>query len=126
MPKFRVEVAGMFYTLELYDAKGREIHNLQDAIAAAIDTYGNDWVSVFNGEVSFAQSDIGDLIIVEVDDDVLREEGYTSIVSQNGDGEVRLLTECGKIEVFVVNDSYSGWCIPTKCGRVLEFYRSEI
>jgi hypothetical protein len=61
---------------------------------------------------------------ITVSDYILRSNGYTGIVSQNEDGEVILRTEEGTYEVFAVRDSYSGWCIPTECGRVLEFCRS--
>ena len=56
--------------------------------------------------------------------DVLIDYGYTAIVSQDGDGGVTLCNEEGDFEFFGVRDSFSGWCIPTDCGRVLEFCRS--
>lgn len=61
---------------------------------------------------------------VLVDPNVLSEEGYSEIVECFDDGEVILRNEDGGLEVFVVRDSYSGWSIPTACGRVLEFCRS--
>lgn len=54
---------------------------------------------------------------------VLDREGYTEIVEQDG-CEVTLRNNHGGLEVFAVRESYSGWCIPTDDGRVLEFCRS--
>ena len=56
--------------------------------------------------------------------DVLIDHGYTAIVSQDGDGEVVLCNEEGDLEVFGVRDSFAGFCVPTDCGRVLEFCRA--
>ena len=52
------------------------------------------------------------------------DHGYTAIVSQDGDGEVVLCNEEGDLEVFGVRDSFAGFCVPTDCGRVLEFCRA--
>ena len=50
--KFSIQLTGYCCTLALLDEKGREIFNLQDAIQAACDTYGNSGWIVFNGEFS--------------------------------------------------------------------------
>ena len=63
--------------------------------------------------------------IVSIDPAVLAREGYTEIVSQDGKGEVRLRNDDGDIETFAVRDSYSGWSIPTVCGKCLEFVTSR-
>lgn len=55
----------------------------------------------------------------------LKFEGYTEFVSQDGEGEVVLRNKDGRLEFFAIRDSYSGWCIKTTDGRVLEFVRSE-
>jgi hypothetical protein len=52
MNKFRIELIGAFYTYELYDSRGREIFDLDEAIEAAEEQYPNEWYSVFNGETS--------------------------------------------------------------------------
>ena len=56
--------------------------------------------------------------------DVMLAHGYTAIVSQDGKGGVTLCNEEGNLEVFEVRDSYAGFCVPTDCGRVLEFCRT--
>lgn len=50
--KFRVEVAGSFYTYELYDDRGRECFDVDTAANAAEQEYGIDWQSVYNGQVA--------------------------------------------------------------------------
>ncbi len=49
MPKFMVELAGEFYTYELYNAAGEHIFNVSDAAESAEEQYGTDWQSVYNG-----------------------------------------------------------------------------
>lgn len=53
----------------------------------------------------------------------LLANGYTEIVSQDGE-EVVLRTEEGDLELFVMRLDYAGWCIDTTDNRVLEFVRS--
>jgi hypothetical protein len=57
-PKFRVTLAGEFYSYELYDERGREIFTLATAIAEAERQFGSDWVSVYNGESSANREDV--------------------------------------------------------------------
>lgn len=47
--KFSVEIKGYFYTLELYDRRGRECFDVATAACAAEEEYGDNWLSVFNG-----------------------------------------------------------------------------
>jgi len=70
------------------------------------------------------RAELGELRTVTVSRDVLAREGYTEIVSQDGEGEVVLRNDCGGLEVFAVRDSFAGWSIPTEQGKVLEFCRS--
>lgn len=58
---------------------------------------------------------------VTICDEVLKSEGYTEIVSQDGKGEVVLCSNKGRLHFFAIRDSYSGWCIETEDGRFLEF-----
>jgi hypothetical protein len=62
--------------------------------------------------------------MVTVAPSVLAREGYAEIVKVDDEGEVILRNDSGDLEVFAVRDSFSGWCIPTDQGRVLEFVRS--
>lgn len=55
----------------------------------------------------------------------LLANGYTEIVSQD-DEEVVLRTEEGGLELFAIRDSFSGWCLDTTDGRVLEFVSSKV
>ncbi len=52
MAKFMVEIVGSFHTFELYDNRGREVHELLAAAETAEDLYGSEWQSVFNGNDS--------------------------------------------------------------------------
>ena len=61
--------------------------------------------------------------MITVSQKELRCNGYAEIADQDSEGEVILRTTWGGLEVFQVRDSYSGWCIDTECGRVLEFCR---
>lgn len=56
--KFSVELRGVFYTLTLYDEKGREVFTLEEAIQAAENEYGSEWSAVFNGEEGVAREEI--------------------------------------------------------------------
>ncbi len=49
--------------------------------------------------------------------------GYLHIVSQDGE-TVILRRKDGGNELFAIRESYSGWCIETEDGRVLEFCKS--
>lgn len=60
---------------------------------------------------------------VTVSADVLRREGYTEIVEQDGN-QVTLRNEDDGLEVFGVRESIAGWGIPTDQGLVLEFCRT--
>lgn len=50
---FRVELAGSFHTAELYDSNGSEVYDIDDAASCAECEYGDEWVSVFNGNESW-------------------------------------------------------------------------
>lgn len=54
--KFRMTIRGYFYSLELYDDKGREVYTLDEAIKAA-ERYHPDWDSVYNGHESMNHDD---------------------------------------------------------------------
>lgn len=49
MPKFMVELAGSFYTYELYNDAGAHIYDLTEAVNCAEDQFGEDWQAVYNG-----------------------------------------------------------------------------
>jgi len=54
--------------------------------------------------------------------DELESNHYDSSFFESVDGEqVILRTTEGDYELFAIRDSYSGWCINTEDGRVLEF-----
>ena len=57
MPKFSVELAGSFYTYELYNAAGEHIFNVSDAAECAEEQYGTDWQSVYNGNEAIDRDD---------------------------------------------------------------------
>lgn len=48
-PKYMIRFQGSFYSSELYDRRGRTVHNLRDAVDAANDIYGDSWTEVYNG-----------------------------------------------------------------------------
>lgn len=60
MQKFKVELAGSFYTYELYDSKGREIFELDKAIEAAEWQYAGVWNSVYNGNEAADNPELAD------------------------------------------------------------------
>jgi hypothetical protein len=47
--KFKVQLVGSFHTLEIYDSRGREIDDLETAVAEAERQYRDEWKCVFNG-----------------------------------------------------------------------------
>jgi len=49
---FFVELQGSFHATPLYDARGKEIFDADEAVRVAEDIYGNEWESVYNGEYS--------------------------------------------------------------------------
>jgi hypothetical protein len=49
MRKFRVRLAGSFYSFELYNAAGAEVHDLMAAVDCAEEQYGDEWREVYNG-----------------------------------------------------------------------------
>lgn len=53
---FRVTLKGYFYSLELYDQKGRSVYDIAAAIQAANDEYGQGWDCVYNGEECYDQA----------------------------------------------------------------------
>lgn len=53
----------------------------------------------------------------------LTDNGYEKIVSQTTDTVV-IRDQDGKYELFAIRDSFSGWCLDTEQGKVLEFCRS--
>lgn len=56
MPKpFRFTLVGSFHSYELYDRRGREVFNLDEAVEAAEELYGDEWVEVYNGESAAAR-----------------------------------------------------------------------
>jgi hypothetical protein len=55
--KFSVELVGYFYSLELYDCRGSEVFELEEAVAVAEKEYGNKWQSVFNGNEGISRED---------------------------------------------------------------------
>lgn len=121
MRGFSVELAGSFHTFKLLDARGHEITNVREAAAFAECEFSGDWQSVFNGDEALSREDY---LFVTVDPQELLDNGYTNIVSQDGDGGVVLCTDGGTLEHFAVRDSVAGWCLDTDDGRVLEFCRS--
>ena len=60
MHTFSVELVGSFYTHKLYDEKGREVFNLQDACQAAEREYGDGWAIVYNGEQALTRDSVPD------------------------------------------------------------------
>ena len=57
MPKFRVRLAGSFYSFELYNSAGAEVHDLMEAVDCAEEQYGDEWREVYNGEESADRSE---------------------------------------------------------------------
>ena len=57
MPKFSVELAGSFYTYDLYGASGGSIYDLREATECAEDQFGTDWQSVYNGNESMEREE---------------------------------------------------------------------
>jgi hypothetical protein len=120
-PKFRVEIAGSFYTYELYDAKGREIHNCREAAEFAESEYGCDWQLVYGGDEAM---DRAEYLHVNVEPEELESNGYDAIVHQDGEGAVYIRNVTGGVEVFAVRDDYADWSLDTTDGRCLEFCRT--
>lgn len=58
MTKFSVELKGSFFTFTLYDDRGREVFDVNVAASVAESLYGEDWVSVFNGEEALCRDDV--------------------------------------------------------------------
>lgn len=113
----------------LYECVGRETYDAYGSDHPDLLGYhspGGQWMFVVSEDRMRELVDSALLALTEitVSDDVLREHGYTEIVDQDEDGEVTLRNEDGGLEVFAIRDSYSGWCIPTDCGKVLESCRS--
>lgn len=58
MRPFMVRLEGTFHPNELYDSKGREITDLEYAVAQAIDEYGEENVAeVYNGQEGWSKGD---------------------------------------------------------------------
>lgn len=55
--KFRVELKGSFYTYELYDERGAEVFDLEDAVRVANWLYPDQWSCVYNGSESAVPED---------------------------------------------------------------------
>jgi len=58
---------------------------------------------------------------VTVAPDELTDNGYSAMLDDDGKPGVRIRRVDGGVDVFAVRDSYSGWCLNTEDGRVLEF-----
>lgn len=58
--KFKVEIAGDFYSHELYDEKGREVFDLKKATQVAEDQFGDEWAIVYNGEKALTRENVPD------------------------------------------------------------------
>ena len=51
MPKpFNITLVGTFHSFTLYNHKGEEIFDLEEAIEFAEDYYNGNWDEIFNGE----------------------------------------------------------------------------
>lgn len=47
--RFKITVAGIFHSFEIYTSNGRHIFDSRIAAERAEEIYGNEWCEVFNG-----------------------------------------------------------------------------
>lgn len=55
--KFMIRFAGDFYSHTMYDAKGAEVFDLEQAAQVAEEIYGDNWTEVYNGEEAISRDD---------------------------------------------------------------------
>lgn len=57
MRPFSVELAGSFYTYNLYNEDGKQIFDLMEAADRAEELYEIDWQGVYNGNEGIGRED---------------------------------------------------------------------
>ena len=60
--KYRIHYLSSMHAFELYDAKGREIFTLEEAIEAAKDKYPDEAWEVYNGSEAYLYEPQGDTL----------------------------------------------------------------